>query len=306
MWFTGFLSAVAIKLTSSIDDVLWLAPFLTSNVTPQVRWQNALVYLGVCMIQTVVAMLIAGSGSEIVGWLTNNSKHAWSTNKILTVIAGVLLALYTAKLAYEHVYGEDEEHESSAVPANDSRAGSENKEESASISKESTAASEMELGLVATDEILLEKDGIHEGSDTSAPLVPPIPNWSQVEAAPVSPTGSQLTQEESMGLLTKQATDDHIELQRQHSDKKRQQTLFMIAFIGSIDDLTLFVPMLVGKGFDWLQLMCGAAIAGSAIVMICLFVGLCKPVADVLSNIPLAMIVATFSTVLLSKGFFMQ
>ena len=26
------------------------------------------------------------------------------------------------------------------------------------------------------------------------------------------------------------------------------QTLFVIAFIGSLDDLTLFVPMLVGKG----------------------------------------------------------
>ena len=66
--------------------------------------RQAMVYLGVCMIQTVVAMLIAGSGSEIVGWLTNNSKHAWSTNKILTVIAGVLLALYTVKLSYEHFY----------------------------------------------------------------------------------------------------------------------------------------------------------------------------------------------------------
>merc|ERR1719148_504819 len=87
--------------------------------------------------------------------------------------------------------------------------------------------------------------------------------------------------EENEGLITKGFS--------QHSlcaDKKRQQTLFMIAFIGSLDDLTLFVPMLVGRGFDWLQLISGAAIAGSTIVMLCLFVGLCKPVADFLGSIP--------------------
>merc|ERR1711972_311922 len=68
------------------------------------------------------------------------------------------------------------------------------------------------------------------------------------------------------------------------ADKDRQKTLFIIAFIGSVDDLTLFVPMLVGKGFDLAQLMLGACAAASTIVCLCLFIGQCKPIADCLSS----------------------
>merc|ERR1719247_657487 len=87
------------------------------------------------------------------------------------------------------------------------------------------------------------------------------------------------------------------------ADKERQQTLFVIAFIGSVDDLTLFVPMLVGKGFDFVQLMLGAFLATSLIITFCICIGLCKPIADCLAKIPLAAIVIVFATILLLKGF---
>merc|ERR1719198_1390366 len=83
----------------------------------------------------------------------------------------------------------------------------------------------------------------------------------------------------------------------------KSQTWFVIAFIGSVDDLTLFVPMLVGKSFDIVQLMLGASCAAVTIVTICLFIGLCKPVADLISKIPLAFIVLAFAVMLLIKGF---
>merc|ERR1719390_369316 len=70
------------------------------------------------------------------------------------------------------------------------------------------------------------------------------------------------------------------------ADKERSQTLFVIAFIGSVDDLTLFVPMLVGKGFDVAQLVSGGFFAAVLIVLVCVFLGLCKPIADCLSRVP--------------------
>lgn len=85
-------------------------------------------------------------------------------------------------------------------------------------------------------------------------------------------------------------------------EKDRTQTLFVIAFLGSVDDLTLFVPMLVGKGFDMVQLVIGGFVAASIIVILCVFIGKCKPVADCLSAIPLAAIVVTFASCLLVKG----
>eukprot|EP00930_Biecheleria_cincta_P072019 TRINITY_DN59466_c0_g1_i1.p1 TRINITY_DN59466_c0_g1~~TRINITY_DN59466_c0_g1_i1.p1 ORF type:complete len:236 (-),score=55.52 TRINITY_DN59466_c0_g1_i1:23-655(-) len=84
--------------------------------------------------------------------------------------------------------------------------------------------------------------------------------------------------------------------------EKRRQTLFVIAFLGSVDDLTLFVPMLVGKTFDLAQLMLGAFVAVSLIVGICIFLGQCKPIANCLSSIPLAAIVLVFASCLLVKG----
>lgn len=48
-----------------------------------------------------------------------------------------------------------------------------------------------------------------------------------------------------------------------HQENAQTQTLFVIAFIGSLDDLTLFVPMLVGKGFLDENLQHSLSILGS-------------------------------------------
>merc|ERR1712025_696433 len=93
---------------------------------------------------------------------------------------------------------------------------------------------------------------------------------------------------------------------KKEHEKYNWKALFTICFIGSVDDLTLFVPMLVGKGFDIVQLKAGGFLAAALIGSFCLFLGLCKPIADCLSKIPLALIVIVFATVLLTKSFFMK
>jgi len=216
-WVAGVGAAITIKLSSSIDDVVWLAPFLTNNTSSSARMQNAFIYISVCLTQTCVAMAIAYSGDSLVSMLTKDAKNMWSTDKILTVIAGSLLALYAVKLTYEYV--QERMQEASA-----------------------------------------DGDG-------------------------------------------KEEEDPELEMDEPKVDEAKQtQTLFVIAFLGSVDDLTLFVPMLVGKGFDMVQLVVGGLIAATAIVMLCLFVGLCKPVADCLSKVPLVAIVVVFSVTLLFKA----
>mmetsp|Transcript_121704 Transcript_121704/g.344254 ORF Transcript_121704/g.344254 Transcript_121704/m.344254 type:complete len:255 (+) Transcript_121704:189-953(+) len=254
MWVTGLVSAISIKLTSSIDDVVWLAPFLTSNVGATTRMQNTVVYISVCLMQTVVAMLIAYSGNKTVKYLMHGNEDAWSSDKILTVGAGSLLAVYSIKLSIEYI------------------------QELREGAREENADPENRYDKVATTE---EGGGATDGKLLSTGL-------TEIECAdPPDGPNQALTEQEK-------------------KDQERQQTLFVIAFIGSIDDLTLFVPMLVGKAFDLAQLTLGAFISASAIVLLCLFIGLCKPIADVLSSIPLALIVVVFSTVLLYKGFTMD
>jgi len=246
-WIAGVGYAISIKLSSSIDDVVWLAPFLTNNQSSAARLHNAAIYISVCLTQTVVAMAIAYSGDSLVGMLTKNAKDAWSTDKILTVFAGSMLAIYSVKLTYEYLTEEEEDAEKSEEVATEDLDDEE-------------SSKEKELALM----------------------------------------GSEQDSEEDSSINEK-------ELHRQEkAEHNRTQTLFIIAFLGSVDDLTLFVPMLVGKGFDMVQLLIGGLIAASAIVLLCVFLGLCKPVADCLSKIPLAAIVVVFAVTLLVKGFTMS
>lgn len=261
MWFAGLASAIAIKLTSSIDDVVWLAPFLTSNVSSAAQVSNSTIYISVCLIQTLVAMFLAYSGNSAVTWLLRDQKDAWSSDKILTVGAGSLLGLYAIKLAYDY-FTESEEDES--------------KPEETEM-KEYAEVAQVEEP---------EEHGFSLCCVKSAPDTEKINHPSDPDAE----KGLKPTSAEKEGGA---------------ADRGASQ-LFIIAFIGSIDDLTVFVPMLVGKAFDLAQLMLGAFIAASVIVMLCLFIGLCKPIADCLSSVPLALIVGIFSTVLLTKGFMMD
>mmetsp|Transcript_92052 Transcript_92052/g.205752 ORF Transcript_92052/g.205752 Transcript_92052/m.205752 type:complete len:251 (-) Transcript_92052:116-868(-) len=244
MWIAGLFSAFLVKLTSSIDDIVWLAPFLTSNSSNVFIFQNTIVYTSVCLVQTIIATVIAYSGRAAVRLLTGGSKNAWSTEKILTVTAGCLLAVYSVKLLYEYI-------------------------------QECREGDGEEKGEPGPDSGRYWEAGFSEDEDVE--LINPVSNGIDRPSTPD-------------GALDK-------------ADKERQQTLFVIAFIGSVDDLTLFVPMLVGKGFDLVQLVVGALVAAFVIVTLCIFIGLCKPIADLLSKIPLCLIVIVFAAVLLVKGF---
>jgi len=252
-WLIGLASAFGIKLSSSIDDVVWLAPFLTANSSAAIRFQNCIIYGTVCMTQTMVAMVIAFSGKAAVKALTGGAKNAWSTEKILTVGAGIMLSLYSIKLSHEY-YQEcmNPEEEGGGEENNNPEAG--------------------QYAKVATG----------EGGDIE--MAKPMSARDMVPG---------------MAIDNPNAAQDAID----KADRERQQTLFVVAFIGSIDDLTLFVPMLVGKGFDFVQLMGGAFAATVLILTFCICIGLCKPIADCLAKIPLAAIVIVFAVVLLLKGF---
>lgn len=230
----GIGAAIMLKLTSSIDDVLWLAPFLTRRERKVAKLRNAAIYVGVCLAQTLVATAIACSGDSLVSDLTKHIPGAWTSQRILTVGAAGLLSLYTLKLGVEYFHG----------------------------------------------------DGEKESSETGERPQPQPQEENGVEA----PNASDLTQE-------------LVEVEVAQNESGRSRALFMVAFLGSVDDLTLYVPMLVGKEMDLIELLIGGFVAASAIVLLCVFVGLCRPIAKCISSVPLVCIVGAFAVMLLIKGF---
>lgn len=87
-----------------------------------------------------------------------------------------------------------------------------------------------------------------------------------------------------------------------HQHLQSTRSLAILAFLGSIDDLTLFIPLLVGQVLTMLQLVLGAMIATSMIVLLCICLTRCEIIANILEQIPLVAIVATISFILLVKG----
>lgn len=226
-WFLGMFSAVAIKLTSSIDDVVWLAPFMAVSRRQQIK--HAIIYVWVCFFQAVLALAISHAGETGLNALST-SNRGWSSDKILTIAAGGSLVLYGLYLAYEFC---------------------------------------LEGRRIDTEEL---RGFIHEKES----------QFSAIEE-----------REKAYGAAWR-------------ARELSTQSLFIISFLGSLDDLTLFVPMLVGRAMSWVQLMIGTLFAATSIITVCIFLAMCKPVAAFFQRLPLYAITLVFASFLLIKGLLMN
>ena len=79
----GISAAIVVKLTSSIDDVLWLSAFLTPKLSHHQRTQNAMTYTVVCLLQTCLAFIISTFGEKgierLVGRVTRTTNSCRRT-----------------------------------------------------------------------------------------------------------------------------------------------------------------------------------------------------------------------------------
>jgi len=164
---------------------------------------NTVIYIWVCLIQTLLALLISHGGVAAIDALTGGSKNAWSADRLLTCISGGGLLVYGAILGkewYAENYGED--------------SGDDDRDDDDGKDPESNSASSREGG---------SRSGAKEGSS----------NGSNEEASPLI-----LTDEKRETAGMQQSQDEE-----PSKNSRTSSSLFVVAFLGSLDDLTLFVPM---------------------------------------------------------------
>lgn len=76
-------------------------------------------------------------------------------------------------------------------------------------------------------------------------------------------------------------------------------TVFILSFIGALDELSYFPTLLLSKTFSFLELSIGALIATIIILIITtFFLAKCKPILDFFDSIPLYYIVSIFATIM--------
>ena len=99
----GVLSAISLKLASSIDDVVWLSIFLIPNQPRLLRLKNIGTYLAVCLAQSVAAILLSTLGEQSLEHIRGDTNgDGVSNDKLLTLSAAAFLSLYAAKITREY------------------------------------------------------------------------------------------------------------------------------------------------------------------------------------------------------------
>ena len=270
--------AFVLKTASSIDDVLWFAKFLTRERSRVERGRNIFVYCVICLLQTMLAFLIARSGEEALdAWV---HLHHFSSERLLTCIAAGGLGLYSIKLLLE----EFEEREMCCY------APKEGYEKTPTAEKKPFPSKSIDEDDVNGVEMLEVR------SDEGSP-----PRAARAEGSETLETASPLHETlEDVDLEAQSDEEDDDE--EEEMDTSSMRTLVVVAFCGSLDDLTLFVPMLAGGAIGPLALVTGALAATGLVVLLCLFLNLFQRVSDCLQKIPLVAITSCFFVYLVLKA----
>ena len=127
------------------------------------------------------------------------------------------------------------------------------------------------------------------------------PRAARAEGPEETPTASPLHETLEDVDLEAQSDDDDDD-DEEEMDTSSMRTLVVVAFCGSLDDLTLFVPMLAGGAIGPLALVTGALAATALVVLLCLFLNLFSRVSDCLQKIPLVAITSCFFVYLVLKA----
>jgi hypothetical protein len=91
-----------------------------------------------------------------------------------------------------------------------------------------------------------------------------------------------------------------------NAESRTSRSLFVVAFLFSLDDLTLLVSMLVGININWVELALGTVITASIIICSCLIISKAPFLASFFDAIPICAIVLAFGSFLSLKSLSMK
>jgi cytoskeletal protein RodZ len=178
-----------------------------------------------------------------------------SSEKILTLASGVNLLIFTIPLAqeyYEEMFGPDTSDDDDTSSSDSDSSDDEKKKKKNSKSKDDTTKAGDSAALMNTTKAKanVEKEMVAiVGSGTNGYNT--IKQQAEELEAPAKDVENAMTS-------SKPENSKEEKLKKKKKSKKAFDrtpgTLFFVAFLGSLDDLTMFVPMLVGKALTLVEL----------------------------------------------------
>jgi len=98
-------SAFLLKLTTSLDDLLWLSPFLSLSPSVQNKLKHSVVYFIICVVVTMVAFIFGTSLLALMGHGEGKAGY-WNPERLLSVFSASVL-FYIARNDYNEWWEEN-------------------------------------------------------------------------------------------------------------------------------------------------------------------------------------------------------
>jgi len=292
-WAIFCLLAVVTKLSSSVDDVAWLLPYINSKAA----LVNALyVFLMECVVGLAIAAGIGGR--EAMSSVVSDDGY-WNTERVLSLVSGCLLTLYAVYLFYDwwtEMEDDDDDDdkeasESETNPASIDTALTKCDENISAAGAEGTSGTVPGSGTGTGD----GKD-LEEQQRAPEPESTPNATLRRRQRAGGGGQGAWTAAQEAAHLAA-QPKEDAAPEAAAPEDKTDPTTLSLVtvAILGSLDDFCVFFGLLLADTFHPLQLAIGVLVGSCLVVLFCKGATFFEPVVWLLERIPLWAIIGCFA-----------
>lgn len=362
----GTVLACALKLTTSVDDLIWFSPFLALCKDNQERFKCCIIYAIVCFIVTIGALTIAYLAdlgfTAILGAAGNDGDGYWDSARILSLVAAVAIGAYAGKEYREWVedeenrlptaaeslaaikscvatlckpattykpVGEDEENDSvgSSSPRRGQKTGSADSAEGLELEVIEDGEDEEDghfagatvavstggaVKLMPDDEVNDFNEEAAAASDRTLPSPFREIDESQVAdgAAESAEEGSAVPAAQKVPLAEEEVADteqeldeDELEAQKTIEEARKSSTrLFVVALCGTLDDMTMFAAVILGKSILYTSLVAGSMLATGIIIVACWQISLYKPFAECIQKVPMWALLSALSAYIMIGG----
>eukprot|EP00977_Amphora_coffeiformis_P023683 scaffold13933_cov219-Amphora_coffeaeformis.AAC.10 len=277
---TSIAAFFTIKVATSIDDLLWLSPFLAmsssndehhSRVSEKI--QLGVIYVGVSMLVTVEALGVAFFAEHGVKTLLHEqqriednlnevgqqSSQYWKASRILSILGATCIAFFAWK---EYSDENDDNHHANTEPGDEISPllSTQNKDTAMRSNQDAQQHSAVEEGNYGSLPLAKTKEGSHFEQLQNDEVVPP-------------------------------------------SEENVNVSFFVVALFGTLDTLAVLASILTGlSNVQWLSVMLGTLLATVVIMLAAWCITLFTPFVNFVQRIPLWALMGLISLYVLLSG----
>ena len=298
-FFSQMLTAMALKLSTSMDDILWLSPFLVLCASNHQKAGFSFIYAGLSVVVVTVALLLARASESGLKSALNTGDGTtyvyWTPRRILSFLAGLALVAnslkewlewrsdvenvaacnrLTSKLCWSRAEIEPQHGEKSTSHADTEETGEKNQ-------KSINACTSHEDAPVVVEVVEVGIEGAVVREDVALEFEMLLPD-GETARTPPSPFIKSEPQKESWNISARRLTT--------------------IALCGTIDGMIVFAAFIIGSPITLLQLLIGTMLASSFVVFASWQLSSYPPFARFIASLPPWVVITAVALMVLLRG----